>query len=120
MTFIVESPKFHSKYTTATCVYVVSAAKECALEYTCMDIVSISFKRSFLEVLKDREHLEYFRHYLLMQGVNAETPLQFWIAVEDIKSTISKKRAVSHKMKRIRDRFVRGESSRCKPRVHWM
>ena len=68
--------------------------------------------RSFLEVLKDREQLEYFRHFLLMHGVSAEAPLEFWIAVEDLEHTLGNKRLFKSKLKRIKERFLTGNLQR--------
>ena len=65
-------------------------------------------------MLKDREQLEYFRHFLLMHGVSAEAPLEFWIAVEDLKNTISNKRMYKSKIKRIKERFLSGDLQRSK------
>ena len=70
--------------------------------------------RSFLEVLKDREQLEYFRHFLLMHGVSAETPLEFWIAVEDLKNSGGNKKVFKGKVKRIKERFLTGDIQRSK------
>ncbi|KAJ7332227.1 hypothetical protein JRQ81_014407 [Phrynocephalus forsythii] len=40
--------------------------------------------RSFTDVLQNPTHLDYFRHFLKMH--NAEAPLLFWMAVEELKS----------------------------------
>ena len=69
----------------------------------------VSF-RGFLEVLKDREQLEYFCHFLLMHGVSAEVPLEFWIAVEDLKHTVGNKRLFKSKLRRFQ-----GEISNWRP-----
>lgn len=58
-----------------------------------------------MEVMKDRNQLEFFRHYLIMHGANAEMPLQFWIAIEDLKSSLDNKKAFSSKLRRIQERF---------------
>ena len=63
-------------------------------------------------MLKDREQLEYFRHFLLMHGVSAEAPLEFWIAVEDLKNTIGSKRQFKGKVRRIKERFLSGDIQR--------
>nr|XP_020645394.1 regulator of G-protein signaling protein-like isoform X2 [Pogona vitticeps] len=44
----------------------------------------LSKPRSFTDVLQNLTHLEYFRHFLKMH--NAEAPLLFWMAVEELKS----------------------------------
>ena len=61
--------------------------------------------RTFLDVLKDKEQLRYFRHFLLMQGVDAEAPLEFWVAMEDLKRTKKNKGLFKSKLKRIKDRL---------------
>ena len=65
-------------------------------------------------MLKDREQLEYFRHILLMHGVSAEVPLEFWIAVEDLKHTMGNKRLFKSKLRRIKERFLTGDLQRSK------
>ena len=77
-------------------------------------LVSLVLYRSFLEVLKDREQLEYFRHFLLMHGVSAEAPLEFWIAVEDLKHTMGNKSLFKCKLRRIKEKFLTGNLQRCK------
>jgi hypothetical protein len=73
--------------------------------------------RSFLEVVKDRQQLEYFRHFLLMHGVSAEASLEFWIAIEDLKQTMGNKRLFKSKLKRIKERFLTaGNLQQCKLR----
>ena len=69
--------------------------------------------RKFLEVLKDREQIEYFRHYLLMNGVNAEALLEFWIAVEDLKHTMGNKKLFKSKLRKIKERFLTGNLQQC-------
>ena len=63
-------------------------------------------------MLKDREQLEYFRHFLLMHGMSAEAPLELWIAVEDLKHTVGNKRLFKSKLKRIKERFLTGNLQR--------
>ena len=64
--------------------------------------------------MKDREQLEYFRHFLLMHGVSAEELLEFWIAVEDLKHTMGNKRLFKSKLRRIKERFLTGNIQRSK------
>ena len=73
-----------------------------------------SLRRSIVEILHDREQLEFFRHYLFMHGTSAEMLLQFWMAVEDIKASIDNKRAFSAKLRRIQERFCMGKANRSK------
>ena len=61
--------------------------------------------RSFRELLKDPEHMEHFHSFLMEQGSSYEMQLLFWLAVEDMKSSISNKKACTAKMKRILKRF---------------
>lgn len=61
--------------------------------------------RSFRELLKDPEHMEHFHSFLTEQGSGYEMQLLFWLAVEDMKSSISNKKACTAKMRRILKRF---------------
>ena len=66
-------------------------------------------------MLRDPEHLEYFHHFLVLQGGNAEMQLLFWRAVEDMKASLGHKRACNSKMKRIlRKFFSSGSADRSK------
>lgn len=61
--------------------------------------------RSFRELLKDPEHMEHFHSFLTEQGSGYEMQLLFWLAVEDMKSSVSNKKACTAKMRRILKRF---------------
>ncbi len=71
-----------------------------------------------MEVLKDPEQLEFFRHFLRQQqGGGAEAQLVFWTAVEDLKSSMNSKRSCRSKTRNIQRRFFRSgtaERSECK------
>lgn len=49
--------------------------------------------------------MEHFHTFLMEQGSGSEMQLLFWLAVEDMKSSISNKRACTAKMRRIFKRF---------------
>ena len=61
--------------------------------------------RHFLDVLKDVEHLEYFRSFIIARGGTAEMQLQCWLAVEDMKNAAGNKKLYQCKMKRIKKKF---------------
>jgi len=67
-----------------------------------------------MEILKDKDQLEFFRHYLIMHGTNAEMQLQFWLAIEDLKKRMDSKRAFSSRLRRIQERFFIGRGGTCK------
>lgn len=45
--------------------------------------------RSFSEILYDSIHLENFEKFLLAQDDNCAAPLEFWMAIEEFKTTMS-------------------------------
>ena len=64
-----------------------------------------------MTILRDREHLEYFRNFISSQGETGEgveAPLQFWLAVEDLKNNIHNSSMYNYKVKKIRERFLDG------------
>ena len=71
-------------------------------------------------MLKGPEHLESFHHFLMSQGNNAEMQLLFWVAVENMKSSMSNRKTYrktcNSKMRRIQQRFFSGgaEKGTCK------
>ena len=66
-----------------------------------------------MDILRDKEHMEYFRDFLATKGeAKANVPLQFWLAVEDLKNSVHSKQKYSYKLKKIKDRFFRGGEAR--------
>ncbi len=69
-----------------------------------------------MEVLKDPEQLEFFRHFLQQHGGGAEVQLLFWTAVEDMKSSMGNERTCRSKTRTIQQRFFHSgtaERSEC-------
>ncbi len=65
-----------------------------------------------MDVLRDSEHLEYFRNFLTNKGeAKAEAPLQFWLAVEDLKNHVHNKKKYARKLKKIKERFIKRSKS---------
>jgi hypothetical protein len=70
-----------------------------------------------MEVLRSREHLEYFRNFLTTKGeAKADAPLQFWLAVEDLKASAHNRKMFDHKLSKIKERFFSTQFSaeKCK------
>ncbi len=66
-----------------------------------------------MDVLRDREHLEYFRIFLSQRGeTSVDAPLEFWLAVEDLKSSVHNSRKYEAKHKRIVDRLFSGDTKK--------
>ena len=115
--------RLHDLILWETCPYRITAsllvcpqAQDSYFTNDCFNFRLTIVYRSFLEVLKDREQLEYFRHFLLMHGINAEALLELWIAVEDLKQTMGNKKLFKSKLRRIKERFLTGNLQQCKLR----
>ena len=67
-----------------------------------------------MDILKDSKQLRFFEHFLSTKGNNSEARLQFWLAVEDLKS-IHKKSTLKHQIAKIEHRFLgrKAEKSEC-------
>lgn len=64
---------------------------------------------NMMEILRDREHLEYFRNFLATRGeVSEEAPLQFWLAVEELKKHVHNTKKYKSIIQRIRERYLTG------------
>lgn len=61
--------------------------------------------RGYMDILKDPKQLRFFEHFLSTKGNNSEARLQFWLAVEDLKS-IHKKSTLRHQIAKIEQRFL--------------
>ena len=78
------------------------------------------YNRSFIEVLKDPEHLEFFRYYLQQQGGSAEMLVVFWLAVEGVKKSLGNKKTRQLKMRRIQQKFFNsGMLENCEFQIHF-
>lgn len=66
-----------------------------------------------MDILRDREHLEYFRNFLATKGdAAAEAPLQFWLAVEELKNHVHNTKKYNALASKIKDRFLTGSPFR--------
>lgn len=63
-----------------------------------------------MEVLRDKEHLEYFRNFLASKGaVASDMPIQFWLAVEELKRCVHNRMLYLEKLRKIEERFLKGK-----------
>ena len=67
-------------------------------------------------MLRDPAHLEFFHHFLLSQGDGAETPLLFWVSVEEMKSSMGNCRTYNSKMRRILKKFFASNATKGEPK----
>ena len=82
----------------------------CEASYTSCHLV---WYRSMMDVLRDKEHLEYFRLFLAQRReTSVDAPLEFWLAVEDLKASVHQSKKYETKRKRIVDRFLKGDTSK--------
>ena len=65
---------------------------------------------NFKEIVKDREQMEQFHGFLEAQG--CEVQLLFWLAMEDLKSTMTNTQVCSRKEERIIKHFFRDSETR--------
>lgn len=68
--------------------------------------------RNFKEVVKDREQMEQFHRFLVSRGGDCEVQLLFWLAVEDLKSTMTNESVCTRKMDRIVSHFFKDSEAR--------
>lgn len=67
--------------------------------------------RNMLDVLRDKEHLEFFRNFLASRGaVASDMPIQFWLAVEELKRCVHNRKLYLEKLHKIEERFLKGKS----------
>ena len=69
--------------------------------------------RYMRDILKDKEQLECFRNFLVSRGEdNPEAPMEFWLAVEELKGCKDKEFYES-KITQVKERFLSGNAKRC-------
>ena len=69
--------------------------------------------RSMMDVLRDKEHLEYFRMFLAQRReTSVDAPLEFWLAVEDLKGSVHNSKRYEAKLDKITHRFLSGDTSK--------
>lgn len=63
--------------------------------------------RSFIEMLKNPDHIESFYNFLCSNGNGAEMGLVFWLSIEDLKDSIGDPNNFKIKTRRIMRRFFK-------------
>ena len=73
-----------------------------------------SLYRSLQDVLRDKDQLQLFHEFLVAQGSReSEVQLMFWLAVEELRSTLSNPRVTQRKAERIgRSFFINTDAKR--------
>lgn len=60
-----------------------------------------------LEVLRDKKQLNCFRNFLISRKqLNSAAPLEFWMAIEDLKSCLHNNKKYKSKLNKFREKFL--------------